>query len=74
MAFVLILLAIGLGFAAWRADEKYIRNFLIACCIANMFGAIHMIATDFDGAYRLQPQSGPEPGDQFEESRPDTRR
>jgi len=74
MAFVLVLLAIGLGFAAWRADEKLTRNFLVACCLLNAFGAIHMIASNYAGAYQLQPQSEPNPGDQFEESRPDRRR
>lgn len=73
MAFVLTLFAIGLGFAARRADEKYIRNFLIVCCLANAFGAIHMVATDYEGAYRLKPQSAPAPGDQYEDARPDRR-
>lgn len=62
MAIVCIIIGIGLAIVAYRTrnDVQRITPLWFAFwAAANLFGAVHMIATDFPYAYKLAPNSHP---------------
>ena len=63
MAILFGVLAVGLGFAAWRVADRNTRIFLIACGLLNAFGAIAMVVTHDPYAFRLHPNNGHEEPD-----------
>ena len=59
MSYVLVLLAIGLAFAAWKATDRPTRLLLSAMCVLNLACTVHMVATGYEYAYSLR-QSAPD--------------
>jgi hypothetical protein len=53
-----VFLAAGLAIAAWRAEARGTKIWLVICCTLNLVAAVKMIANDFPYAYRLLPDTG----------------
>jgi hypothetical protein len=58
MAVVMIILALGLGFAAYKAETAVIKWFLITCCLLNALTAASVIYDKDPYAFKLRPNDG----------------
>ncbi len=58
MAIVMIILALGLGFCAYKAEPGTVRVALIGFCLLNVIGAAATIIERDPYAFRLKPNYG----------------
>lgn len=57
MAFIALLLAVALAFAARNARQQRLRAFLIGCCALNAVAALAMVGEGYPYAFKLRPWS-----------------
>jgi hypothetical protein len=58
MAYVCLVLAIGLGFSAYHSSDRTIRMLLAAFCLLNLAVAGHAIYVKDPYAFKLRPNNG----------------
>lgn len=58
MAVVMIILALGLAFAAYKSATSSVRWFLLVCCLLNAFTAALVIHQKDPYAFKLRPNDG----------------
>jgi len=58
MAIVMIVLALGLAIAAYKAETSPVRWFLIVFCLLNAFTAASVIHQKDPYAFKLRPNDG----------------
>lgn len=55
---LLLLFAIGLAIAAYKAEDKFVRIFCVVCCLANIAVAMHAIHNNHPHAFKPYPNNG----------------